>query len=439
MAIWWMTEALPIAVTALLPLILFPVLGIADLDATAAPYANPLIFLFLGGFILAQGLQRWGVHRRIALGVVARVGTRPGGLIAGFMLASALLSMWVSNTATALMMLPIGRSVAELSDGPAEAGMPARRSFAVALMLGIAYACSIGGLGTLIGTPPNTLLAAFMAETYGRPIDFARWMLVGVPVVATGLPLAFLVLTRLVFPLRLASLPGGRALVEQERRRQGPMRLPERLVLAVFILTALLWMTRPLLAAYVPGLSDTGIAIFGAVLLFVLPVDRSGRRFLLNWRDAEALPWGVLLLFGGGLTLAAAINDTGLATWIGAALEGIGTWPRPLVVLMMTLVVILLTELTSNTATAAAFLPVVASVAVGLGEDPLRFAVPAALAASCAFMLPVATPPNAIVYGSGLLSMPQMARAGLVLNLLFTFLITVLALLLVPRVFGPGA
>ncbi len=438
MAVWWMTEALPIAATALLPIVVFPLLGVADLRAATAPYASPLVFLFLGGFILAQGMQRWGLHRRLALGILARVGTGPGRIVAGFMAAGALLSMWVSNTATALMMLPLGRSVVELArEAPEEGGTSHRQAFSVALMLGIAYACSVGGMATLIGTPPNTLLAAFLHETYGRDLGFARWLGLGLPLVALGLPLTFIVLTRLVFPLRLTTLPGGVALMVRERQRLGPITWPERIVAVVFGMVALLWMTRPLLAAYVPGLSDTGIAIFGAVVLFVLPAGPGRGERLLAWADAEALPWGVLLLFGGGLSLASAIQETGLAEAIGAGLAGLSAWPPQLLVFALTTTVILLTELTSNTATAAAFLPVAASAAVGLGEDPLLFAVPAALAASCAFMLPVATPPNAIVYGSGVLTIGQMARAGLVLNLGFALLITLLTCFWLPVVFPP--
>ncbi len=435
MAVWWMTEALPLPATALVPLVLFPVLGVAGIRETAAPYANPLIFLFLGGFVIAEGMQRWNLHRRIALGIITRIGTRPGAVILGFLAASAFLSMWVSNTATALMMLPIGLSVVELMHaGGAEAGREAR-SFAVALMLGIAYGCSIGGLGTLIGTPPNTLLAAFMSETYGYQIGFAQWMLVGIPLVLIGLPMTYLVLTRVVFRLGFTSLPGGRELLEGERRKLGRMSGPEWKVALVFLVVAALWMTRPLLANVVPGLSDAGIAIFGAVVLFLLPAGRGGGQ-LLTWEDAERLPWGVLILFGGGLTLASAINDTGLAAWIGEGLSGVQAWPLPLLVFAITATVILLTELTSNTATAAAFLPIVASVAVGIGEDPLLFALPAAVAASCAFMLPVATPPNAIVYGSGVIRISDMARAGLVLNVLFSLLITLFTFTIISFVFG---
>ncbi|HEV2147675.1 MAG TPA: DASS family sodium-coupled anion symporter [Longimicrobiaceae bacterium] len=433
MAVWWMSEAVPIPATALLPLLLFPLLGVAGIDAAAAPYANPVIFLFLGGFMLAQAMQKWGLHRRVALEVIRAVGTRPASLVAGFMAAAALLSMWVSNTATAVMMLPIGVSVVELvcrreggGDGRDEA------NFAAALMLGIAYACSIGGLGTLIGTPPNALLAGFMRETYGVEIGFGRWMLLGVPLVLVGLPLTWALLVRWAHPFRIPEVPGGAEMIRRELRALGPPSRGEAAVAAVFFLAAASWIFRPLLERVLPGLSDAGIAVAAALLLFALPVHPGRGEFALDWEWARRIPWEVLLLFGGGLSLAGAIARTGLAGWIGAALSALDALPTVTVVAVVATVVIFLTELTSNTATAAAFLPVVASLAGGIGEDPLLFAVPAALAASCAFMMPVATPPNAIVYGSGAVTVPQMARAGFLLNLAFVVLVTLWGWLLAP-------
>lgn len=436
MAVWWVTEAIPIPATALLPLVLFPTLGVSGINEAAAPFANPLVFLFLGGFVLALAMQRWELHRRIALNIVRAVGTRPHNLVLGFMLATAFLSMWVSNTATAVMMLPIGLSVIDLVLRGQADHDPGHSPFAICLMLGIAYGASIGGLGTLIGTPPNALLAGFLLETYGVEIGFAQWMMVGVPLVAVTLPLTWLVLTRLVFPIRLREIPGGREMIDGELRALGPLSRAETWVGAVFVATALAWITRPLLEDAVPGLSDTSIAIASALVLFAVPVNLRRGEFLMSWEWAERLPWGVLLLFGGGLSLADAVRATGLAEWIGAALGGLGGWPTVALVLVVTTLVIFLTELTSNTATAAAFLPVVAALAVGLGENPLLLAVPTALAASCAFMMPVATPPNAIVFGSSFITVPQMARAGLVLNLLFVAAITLLTYTLVLTVFG---
>jgi solute carrier family 13 (sodium-dependent dicarboxylate transporter), member 2/3/5 len=434
MASWWVSEAIPIPATALLPLVLFPILGVVPIATAAAPFANPLIYLFLGGFLLAQGMQAAGLPRRIALGTVRVFGTRPGSVIAGIMAASAFLSMWVSNTATALMMLPIGLSLVELL--PGDRDDPGRRRFGTVLMLGIAYACSVGGMGTLIGTPPNAFLAGFVLESYGEAIGFAQWMLLGVPLVAIGLPLVFLLLTRVIFPIPFAEIPGGREMLERRIDALGPVRTAERRVAAVFALTALAWITRPITERWVPGLSDAGIAIAAATALFLIPSgDGRGKR-LLTWELAENAPWGVLVLFGGGLSLAGAIERTGLGDWLGGQMHAFAGWPLPILVVVVVASIIALTELTSNTATAATFLPVLGAVAIAFGRDPLVLAVPAALAASGAFMLPVATPPNAIVYGSGALEIGDMVRAGIWMNVAFTLLITALTWALVPVVFG---
>jgi len=438
MAIFWITEAIPIAVTALLPLIFFPLLGILDIKKTASPYANPIIFLFMGGFIIAQGMQRWNLHKRIALTIIKIIGMKPKSIIAGFMITTAFLSMWVSNTATTLMMLPIGLSIIEIA-GKSGDNLDNSKDFnyfAIALLLSIAYAASIGGLGTLIGTPPNALLAGFMYENYHIQIGFAQWMLVGIPVVLTGLPLSFFILTRLVYPQKLSIISGSENFIKAEISRCGKISRAELFVAIIFGFVAVLWMFRPLLTKVLPGLSDAGIAIFGAVLMFVIPVDLKKGEFILNWHYAEKLPWGVLLLFGGGLSLASAISSSGLSAWIGNELIGVSQWPLLFVVLLVTIIVIFLTELTSNTATAATFLPIMAAVAVSISQNPFLFVFPAAVAASCAFMLPVATPPNAIVYGSGRLSIPHMAKAGIYLNMLFIFLITLFTFTMAIYVFN---
>ncbi|RMF76324.1 MAG: DASS family sodium-coupled anion symporter [Acidobacteria bacterium] len=437
MATWWITEAVPIPATALLPVVLFPLLGVLSVRETTAPYANPLIYLFLGGFMIATGMERWGLHRRIALAVVAAVGARPRRLILGFMVAAAGLSLWISNTATALMMMPIALSVVHLARETVEPRDATR--FGAALMLAVAYACSIGGIGTLIGTPTNALLAAFVLEEYGRTIGFVEWMRLGLPIAVLGIPIVHLVLTRLVFPVRFRELPGGRELIARERAQLGPWKRGERAVAFVFLCVAALWIARPALAALVPGLSDTGIAVAGALVLFAWPVDARRLEFALDWGSARRLPWGVLILFGGGLCLATATRTTGLADWLGASMAGLAGIPTPLLVLVVVAATILLTELTSNTATAAAFLPVLASMAHGLGVEPLVLLVPAAIAASCAFMLPVATPPNAIVFGTGEVTIPQMVRAGVLLGVIFSLLVTAVAFLLVPVTLGPAA
>lgn len=437
MAVWWMSEALPIAATSLVPLVAFPLLGIAPIRETAAPYANPLIFLFLGGFLIALAMEKWGLHRRLALRIIQWVGARPLRIIAGFMLASAFLSMWISNTATAMMMLPIGLSVIQLvpqEESASTSGSP--HHFGIVLMLSIAYACSLGGLGTLVGTPTNALLAAFMGDAYGFEIAFVDWMITALPLVIVGLVVVFLVLTRLVYPLRLREIPGGEAFIAEEVRKLGPITPAERRVALVFTLTAGLWIGRRWLAGWVPELSDAGIAIFGALLLFAIPLDWRKGTFALDWATTARLPWGVLLLFGGGLSLAQAINQTGLAQAIGRGLSGLAGWPPVLLVLVVVAVIIVLTELTSNTATAAAFLPLLGPMALAVGQNPLLLLVSATLAASCAFMLPVATPPNAIVYGSGEISIPQMVRAGVWLNVIFILLVTLLAFVLLPVTLG---
>jgi len=435
MAAWWVTEAIPIAATALLPLVLFPLLGILPLDATAAPYANPVIFLFLGGFLIAAGLQRCGLHRRLALAIIRLGGATPRRLIGSFMAATAFLSMWVSNTATVAMLLPMALSILDLADEQAAQGRGPGEHFAPALLLGLAYAASIGGLGTLIGTPPNALLAGFMAESYGVHIGFVEWMALGVPLVAVALPLAWLLLTRVLHPVSDTPLAGGADALRAQAASLGPLSRAEWTVGTITALTAAAWVLRPILARFVPGLSDAGIAVGGGLLLFVAPVATGGGR-ALTWEAAEELPWGVLVLFGGGLSLAHAIQTTRLAEWIGGAMMPLGGWPVVGVVAAVTTVIVFLTELTSNTATAAAFLPIVASLAGAIGAAPLMLAVPTALAASCAFMLPVATPPNAIVFGSRRLTIPQMARAGFLLNLMMIVLVTAAAVLAAPLLLG---
>lgn len=439
MAVWWISEALPIAATALVPIVLFPLLGIATVGATTAPYANEVIYLFLGGFLIAMALESCGLHKRIALAILRVAGTRPPDLILGFMLATAFISMWVSNTATVVMMLPMATSVISLarSTGDAAAGA-GRREFESALLLGIAYAASIGGLGTLIGTPPNALFAAFMSQTYGQDIGFLQWMLLGVPIVVLALPFAWLVLVKWLHRVGADPIAGGAAMLGEERRALGPISRAEWIVGGITALTAGAWMTRPVLDQWAPALTDAGIAIAGALLMFVVPLSVRPRRSALTWTQAERLPWSVLILFGGGLSLAAAIQQTGLAAWIGVELGALAGWPVLAVLLAVTAVIVLLSELASNTATAAAFLPVAASLAIAIGVDPVVLVLTAALAASGGFMLPVATPPNAIVYGTGALTIPQMARAGALLNLFFVLLLPVIVYLLAGRIFAAG-
>ncbi len=438
MAVWWITEAIPIPATSLLPLVLFPLLGIVDIRGAAAPYANPIIYLFLGGFLIALAMERWNLHRRIALGIIGFMGTRPTRIIAGFLLASALLSMWVSNTATALMMLPIAISVIQLvkAEADTDKSKNTANTFSTVLLLCVAYGCTIGGLGTLIGTPPNALLAAYLSETYGFHIGFGQWMLVGVPVVIIGLPLAYFLMTRVIYHVSTEEMPGAAESIERERAKLGRISGPELAVACVFSLTALGWIFQPWLASVFPMISDTGIAILGGVLLFMIPVDWKEGIFLMDWQTAKGVPWDVFLLFGGGLSLAAALESHGVAAYLGSLFTMAESWPTLLMVLGICLGILALTELTSNTATAATFLPIVASIALVIGENPLLLLVPAALAASCSFMLPVGTPPNAIVFGSGMVSLPQMVRAGVLLNIAFLLIIVGVTYVLGPLVFG---
>lgn len=440
MAIWWISEAVPVALTALLPIVLFPVLGILPVDATTAPYANPLIFLFMGGFIIALAMERWNLHRRIALSILMLTGSRQDALIGGFMVATAGLSMWVSNTATTVMMLPIAISVIPLvskTSAPTPNQASSRDPFALALLLGIAYAASVGGLGTLIGTPPNALLAAFVLENYGYSIGFGQWMLIGLPLVAVMLLTVWTLLTKLLFPLKEVRIPGAADKIRRELAALGPMSRGEKIVAVTFAVTALLWVFRPLIDKELGlPLTDPSIAIGAALVLFLIPIDVKQGIYTMDWSWAQRLPWGVLILFGGGLSLAKAISSTDLAGWIGQSMSVFGAWNEAALVLLVVTVIIFLTELTSNTATAAAFLPVLAAVALSAGQNPLLLAVPAAIGASCAFMMPVATPPNAIVFGSGMVTIPQMARAGFLVNLAAIILIMVLTYTLILAVFG---
>ena len=446
MATWWVTEALPLPATALLPIALFPLFGIVGVEDATAPYASDTIFLFMGGFMIALAMQRWGLHRRIALRIVLAVGTQPVRLIGGFMLATALLSMWVSNTATAVMMLPIGLSVLALvmgNDAPsaasADTGSEASESagetmqriagssnFAVALMLGIAYAASVGSLATIIGTPPNTFMVEFLSQQYDINIGFGQWMIVGTPLAAVFLGLTWVVLTRFVYPPEIGEISGGRELIRSQLDEMGPASRGEKTVFTVFVITALLWILRQPLSGLplLGGLDDAVIAIAAAIALFAIPVDWRNGVFALDWQTALGLPWGVLLLFGGGLSLANGISETGVDAWIGDGFSGLSGIPTLLFIVLVAAAVVSLTELTSNTATAAALLPIFGGVAVGLNLDPMLFVIPAALAASCAFMLPVATPPNAIVFGSGYVTIGQMVKAGVWLNVIAIILIT---------------
>ncbi|MCK8517158.1 DASS family sodium-coupled anion symporter [Methylonatrum kenyense] len=417
MATWWLSEALPLPATALLPLALFPLLGISNSADAAAPYASDVIFLFMAGFLLGLGMERWGLHRRVALRIIVAVGTAPKRLVAGFMLAAAILSMWISNTAATIILLPVAVSIVRMLQNPAQDDQATVARFATCLVLAIAYSASIGGVGTLIGSPPNLVAAGFLERQLDCSIGMLDWMRFGLPLVVVFLPLAWAYLVWFAFPLRMHHASGDTQ-VRQQLDLLGRMSRGEKVISFVFGLTALGWILRPQLNA-VPGLellSDAAIGMIGALSLFLIPVHRGARA--MDWDTALRLPWGVLLLFGGGLSLAAAIGSHDVDLFIAGGIRALGDIPLWALLLLAVTLVKFMTELTSNTAIATTFIPVLAAVAVGMGAPPEMLVIGVALSASYAFIMPVATPPNAIVFSSGYVSIRQMARAGLGLNIL---------------------
>lgn len=439
MALWWITEVVPIAVTSLLPIVLFPLTGALDIGSTTAAYGHKYIFLYLGGFILAIAIERWNLHRRIALNIISMIGSKIKFIILGFMLATAFLSMWISNTATSVMMLPIGMAIISVLKDNIATPENEQQRFGKALMLAIAYSASIGGIATLIGTPPNLVFAGIVEKVYDTEIGFMNWMLLGFPIAAILLFACWVYLTKFAFPFGNTELHGGRELVDKLLRELGRISRQEKRVLIVFVLTALLWITRSfLIQPFLPAIDDTIIAIASGVVLFVIPAGKVGedkqRRALVTWEEAVKLPWGIILLFGGGMALAQGFEETGLAAYIGNQLSSFQDLPLFLVVLFLVAGVNFLTEVTSNTATTAMLLPVLAPLALAMDIHPYLLMVGATLAASCAFMLPVATPPNAVVFGSGHLKISDMAKTGLFMNLISIILISLVVYFLLPLV-----
>jgi sodium-dependent dicarboxylate transporter 2/3/5 len=434
MAVLWISEALPIPVTALLPVVAFPLFGVMPVESATANYANHLVFLFLGGFWIAAAVERCNLHRRIALQVLRLIGSRQDRIVLGFMLATAFLSMWLSNTATTMMMLPIAMAVST------RLGTDSQTPFGRSLMLGIAYSASIGGVATLIGTPPNAVLAGVVEKTLGRTIGFGQWMLFGLPLASVMLAICWWYLTRVT--ARLAGLEGahGAQMVDDEIAALGPMRPAERRVLVIFGSVALLWVFKGLVPFdYVKTIGDSTIAMAGALTLFVVRCGDADRQALLDWSSAAKIPWDVLILFGGGFALAQGFQQSGLTEWIGLQLDLLEQVHWWLLVIAVALITIFLTEVTSNTATASMLLPIVAGLAAAAGHDALPPMVATALAASFAFMLPVATPPNAIVFASRQVTIPQMARAGIWMNLTGIVLIALFVGLVLPRVWAIAA
>jgi sodium-dependent dicarboxylate transporter 2/3/5 len=437
-ATWWITEAVPIPATSLLPLILFPLTGGLDMTATATPYGSPMIFLYVGGFIIALGVEKWNLHRRIALNIINYLGTESSRLVLGFMLATAFLSMWISNTATAMMMMPIGVAIVKQLRSLDNVSEARATGFGKVLMLAIAYACSIGGMATLIGTPTNVAFAGVVREMYAQEVPFAKWFLFGMPVTLCLLSVAWFYLTRFVAPrFGVSNISADKKYIEKELSKLGPMRYVEKMVLLVFSLTALCWITRSFLLIHIiPGIDDTVVAVAFALLLFIIPSRDPGTRRILVWEDTVKLPWGIVLLFGGGLSVAAGFKGSGLAEWMGSQLGLLKDVPLIFLILVVVLMVNFLTEITSNVATASMLLPVMASLASAMEVHPYGLMIAATVAASCAFMLPVATPPNAVVFGSGYLRIVDMVRAGFPMNLISSIILTLLVYWLLPSIWG---
>ena len=436
MAIWWATEALPVAVTSLLPLALFPLLNVASFQVSANPYANKNIYLFLGGFILALGIESSGLHKRMALKMIILTGSSGARLVGGFMAVAALVSMFVMNTSTTLMLLPIGLAVCTVvASTIPDISNQQQKYFDTALMLGIAYAATIGGMSTIIGTAPNLVFVTFMSEQYGIEIDFLSWMKLGVPVALVMLISAWLILTKFIFPTTIIATAETKSKLTQMLNDLGPLSKDEIKISIIFGSAVLAWMTsRVIRETFGIGLEDAGVAIIVAILLFMIPSSKKGSD-LMHWDKTTKLPWGLLILFGGGLSLAAQVSSTGLGIWIGQGLTVLQDVEPIVLILAVATLIIFLTEMTSNVATTSTFLPVIGALAIAIGVVPVSLTIPVCLAASCAFMLPVATPPNAIVYGSGKFTIATMMKAGFALNIVGIMVVTVFSYYLAPLVF----
>ncbi|XPV74781.1 MAG: SLC13 family permease [Desulfovibrio sp.] len=445
MAVWWITEAIPIPATSLLPIALFPMLGVMKAGHATAPYANKLIYLFMGGFFIAVTMERWNLHKRVAIHTINFVGTSPARMILGFMAATALLSMWVSNTATTMLMVPIGLAVIQQSTGMSSSELKAsgniddpRYNFGKALMLGIAYSASIGGVATIIGTPPNTVMVGMVEKLYGMQISFAEWMLFGVPLSLIMLAFTWFILVKVLYRLP-ENLSGGAELIKEEMIKLGKITKQERSILIVFVIVAACWILRGFVKKSIPEIKmihDATIGIAGALALFIIPSDFKKGEFLLDWKTAVKIPWDVILLFGGGLAIANGFAKTGLAHWIAGQLTLVHGASLLVFIFAVVLITIFMTEITSNTATATLLVPIMGSAALAMHVHPYGPIIGACVAASFAFMLPVATPPNAVVFGSGCVSIPQMARAGIWLNAFGAIVITIFTVYVLPVVWG---
>jgi len=425
MIVWWVTEAIPIPVTALLPIVLFPLLGVFDFKTACVSYANPIIFLFMGGFLIALGIEKSNLHQRIALRLIKMTGTTPNRVILGFMLATALLSMWISNTATTVMMLPIAVSVINqlaTASGVEEKGS---KHFGFSLMLSIAYAANIGGTATVIGTPPNAVLLGLMKDLYGIDISFTQWMMVGFPFAAIMLWLSYIVLIKVIIKSKNIQIEVSKDFLKEKLKGLGALSKREKMVIMIFALTTFCWIFKSWINTFFINdvLSDTTIALIGGILMFVLPVDLKNKARIIAWQDTKELPWGILILFGGGLTLAKALQKVAIIDFVGNSVAGYSDVHWLMIGFALVLIMLFATELMSNVALTTIFVPVVAGISMGMFDDPLLFAIPVTLASSCAFMLPIATPPNAIVFSAGYIRMKQMIRVGFILNIIASLLI----------------
>ena len=435
MVIWWITETVHIAVTSLLPLILFPLLSVMNISDVGANYGSPIIFLFFGGFVLALALEKVNLHRRIALTIIKLTGTTPNKVILGFMIATGFMSMWISNTASTVVMLPIAISVIKLLVDDEDGFTKGDQNFALSIMLGIAFAANAGGIATVIGTPPNSVLIGLLESQYQIEISFLTWMSFGLPFSIIMLTAVYFVLVYWMFPCRNIKFSSSANLINLELEKLGRISKKEKRVLSIFAFTVLLWVTRTLINRFFPGLnlSDTAISLIGAVLLFALPLDFKNNNFILDWKDTEKLAWGILLLFGGGLALAKAMDASGVVSLITDTIAK-GAFNATLTVGLLIVLMLFMTELMSNVALVAVLAPVVAGIAIGLNIPLLNLLIPVTMASSCAFMLPMATPPNAIVFASGYVKVSQMVRAGIILNLFAVVLLVLYYLYVLPYI-----
>lgn len=439
MVTWWVTEAVPIPVTALLPMVLFPLLSISTVREASQSYGDPVIFLFMGGFILALGLEKYNLHERVALNLIRLTGTSGNGIILGFMLATALISMWISNTATAVMMLPIASSVTSLlAKEMGQQDDPKFQKFSTGLMLSIAYAASIGGIATIIGTPPNVVMVGYMKRFYNLDVSFSSWMMVGVPLMIALLVSLYFIITKILYRNNLNAIEGSEQLIQRKLQKLGKMTKEEKQVLIIFSVTCFFWIFRQNLNALIGKnmLDDTTIAMTGGICMFLMPVNLRTSKFLLEWSDMKSLPWGILLLFGGGLCLAEGMEDAGLVQLVGEKISEQGAIGLPALTFMLTFISMALTEVMSNVALTTIFVPVVFGIADGFHISPLLLAMPVTLAASCAFMMPVSTPPNAILFASGYIRIKEMIKTGLLLNLFSLVIIFIISMTLMRWVFG---